>query len=182
MFWKWNRTNSTKLLKIKTQDKKAAQHNPHSWKKWLSKLYFNLKIICLSETRKETIPWGQPSHGQELTRKCKGNQSWSGRRGWLWCIRSLQRIEGYNVSHCKLSRRSWPEGKNSMTQNFTPELGTKHWTRLGNIALPLFWSFWAIPPCPPSSSASATTPLSCASGLIPSYLLFLFWSVTRNRT
>lgn len=124
MFWKWNRTNSTKPLKIKTEDKKAAQHNPYSWKTWLSDLYchhrvagaFNLKITCLSKKQeKPTIPQRQQSHGQELTKNHKGGyQPWSGRRGDLLSTRSFWKTEVNNSSHFKMSHISWAEGKNPM--------------------------------------------------------------------
>lgn len=64
---KWNRTNSTKPLKIKAKDeKKAAQHNPDSWKPWLSEFYchrrvavaFNLRSSAYQKTRKANISIG----------------------------------------------------------------------------------------------------------------------------
>lgn len=107
---KWNRTNSTKLLKIKAQNKKAEISTILILEKMAFKLYFNLKIICLSKTRKANNSWGQPSHGQELTRKYKGNQSlvWEGGMALIHLI--LWKLK-YIMCHCTLSPRSWPEGK-----------------------------------------------------------------------
>ena len=59
-------------MKIKAQTKKQLSTILILKKKWLSKLYFNLKIICLSKTRKANNSMGTAKSWPRINQKVQG--------------------------------------------------------------------------------------------------------------